>query len=416
VRVSAGARTPRSPRLDDIIGELEHRDATWLELFFDLVFVVAVAQLSLELVADTTATGFLHFILLFVPVWWAWVGFAFYATRFEYDDPLHRVLWLTAMLASAAMAVNIHEGFGSHAVAFAVSYAAVRTVLVVLYALARRRLPQSSDVARFLIVGYMLGAALWYASAFVDEPTRWYVWGLAMAIEALTPIAGNRTIGRGRVDPWHLPERFGLFMIIVLGESVAGVVAGVADVDWHVSTAFVAAFGFVAAASLWWSYFDFVQWSGRFGLLSSERSGALARDIYSYGHFPVAVGLTLLGAGTELAIVQTQEGSLDQSARWILCGGVALYLIAVSLIYSGMTRTWRAALWWPRLAVAALAVALAIAGEELKPVGLAGLLAAALIVHVVLETRTSQELSPPSDGPFGGVRVPAAFARAMMGQ
>jgi low temperature requirement protein LtrA len=411
----AAARLPLPPQLD-FGEEIEHRDATWLELFFDLVFVVAVAQLSHELVRDTDATGFLHFIVLFVPVWWAWVGFAFYASRFEYEDAIDRVLWLTAMLASAAMAVNIHEGFGSHAAAFAISYAAVRTVLVALYVLAGRRVPQAGEVTRFLIVGYAIGAALWYASALVDEPLRWYLWGMAMVIEGLTPIAGNRVIGRVRVHPWHLPERFGLFMIIVLGESVAGVVAGVADVDWHVSTAFVASFGFVAAASLWWSYFDFVQWSGRFGLLSTERSGALARDIYSYGHFPVAVGLTLLGAGTELAIMQTQEGSLDQSARWILCGGVALYLIAVSLIYSGMTRTWRAALWWPRLAVAALAVALALAGEGLEPVALAGLLAAALIVHVVLETRTSQELAPPSDGPFGGVRVPAAFARAMMGQ
>jgi low temperature requirement protein LtrA len=314
------------------------------------------------------------------------------------------------------MAVNIHDGFGSHAAAFAISYAAVRTALVALYVLGGRRAPEARGVTRFLITGYTIGAVLWYVSALVDDPLRWYIWGIAIAVEGLTPIAGNRVISRVRVHPWHLPERFGLFMIIVLGESVAGVVTGTADVDWHVSTAFVASFGFVAAATLWWSYFDFVQWSGRFGLLSSERSGALARDIYSYGHFPVAVGLTLLGAGTELAIVQTNDGSLDQAARWILCGGVALYLIAVSLIYSGMTRAWRAALWWPRVAVASIALALALLGEDLDPVVLAGVLAAALIVHVVLETRTAEELALPNDGPFGGVRVPAAFARAMMGE
>jgi low temperature requirement protein LtrA len=407
------ARLPLPPQLDE--AEMEHRDATWLELFFDLVFVVAVAQLSRELVHDTSATGFWHFLILFVPVWWAWVGFAFYATRFEYEDALHRVLWLTAMLASGAMAVNVHEGFGSHAAAFAVSYAAVRTVLVALYVLAGRRQPETREVTRFLITGFSLGALLWYASALVDEPLRWWIWGTAMLVEALVPIAGNRVIGRVRVHAWHLPERFGLFMIIVLGESVAGVVTGTTDVDWHVSTAMVASFGFVAAAALWWSYFDFVQWSGRFGLLSSERRGALARDIYSYGHFPVAVGLTMLGAGTELAIVQTHEGSLDQAARWILCGGIALYLVAVSLIYTGMTSGIRAALWWPRIAIAAFAVALAVLGRELDPALLVGLLAAGLVVHVVLETRSAEELAPPSDGPFGGVRIPAAFARALMG-
>jgi low temperature requirement protein LtrA len=412
--MSARAGLPSPPLLPGTAAEdVEHRHATWLELFFDLVFVVGVAELSHELVRDTSATGFLHFVILFVPVWWAWVGFTFYATRFESDDSLYRLLWLIAMLASAAMAVNVHDAFDGAAAAFAVSYAAVRTVLVVLYLIGRRREPAARDLSTYLALAFSIGAGFWYASAFVGEPLRFWLWGAGIAVEGLAPLLGNRILLRTTVHPWHLPERFGLFMIIVLGESIAGVVAGTADTDWHVNSAVVASAAFVAAASLWWSYFDFVAWSGRYGLLSSERRGVLARDIYSYGHFPVVVGLTLFGAGTELAIIETPHGSLTSGTRWALCGGVALYLISISLIYTGMTRSIRVAFWWPRATAALLAIGLAAVGEHLKPVVLVVALAAGLVAHLVLEIITAQELEQPVDGPFGGVRVPAAFAAAV---
>jgi low temperature requirement protein LtrA len=395
------------------VDDVEHRHATSLELFFDLVFVVAVAQLSHKLVSDHSAEGFLRFVAIFVPVWWAWVGFTFYATRYESDDALYRLMWLTAMLAAAAMAVSIPEAFGDDAAAFAISYAVVRTTLVILYLIARRRVPDAREASTYLATGFAAGALLWFASAFVDEPLRFWLWGAGMAIEILIPLFGGRFLSRATVHPWHLPERFGLFMIIVLGESVAAVVVGTAGVDWHWDSAVVACLAFVAAASIWWSYFDFTAWSGSFGLLSSEHRARLARDIYSYGHFPVVVGLTMLGAGTELAIEATGHGHLESGARWALCGGVALYLITISLFYTGMTRTVRAGLWWPRLGAASLAIALAVGGGDLDPVLLVGLLAAGLVAHLVLEILTAEVLDEPSDGPFGGVRVSAAFAQSM---
>jgi low temperature requirement protein LtrA len=409
------SRPPALPPLLAGVGvdDVEHRHTTSLELFFDLVFVVAVAQLSHKLVTDTSLEGFLRFVALFVPVWWAWVGFTFYATRFESDDAIYRLLWLTAMLAAAAMAVSIPEAFGDDAATFAISYATVRVVLVVLYLIARRRVPEGRQLSTFLATGFAIGTLPWITSAFVDEPLRFWLWGAGMAIEGLIPLLGSRVLARTTVHPWHLPERFGLFMIIVLGESVAAVVVGTAGVDWHWDSAVVAIFAFVAAASIWWSYFDFTAWSGSFGLLSSEHRGRLARDIYSYGHFPVAVGLTMLGAGTELAIEETSHGSLSSGARWALCGGVALYLVAISLIYTGMTRTIRTALWWPRLGAAGLAVGLVVAGEDLDPVLLVGLLSAGLVAHLVLEILTAEVFDEPRDGPFGGVRVSAAFAHAM---
>jgi low temperature requirement protein LtrA len=393
--------------------DIEHRHATSLELFFDLVFVVAVAQLSHKLVTDHTVEGFLRFVAIFVPVWWAWVGFTFYAGRFERDDAIDRLLWLTAMLAAAAMSVSIPQAFGDDATAFAIAYATVRGVLVVLYLIARRREPEGREISTFLATGFAIGTLPWFASAFVGEPLRFWLWGIGVSIEILIPLLGGRFLSRATVHPWHLPERFGLFMIIVLGESVAAVVVGTAGVDWHWDSAVVACLAFVAVASIWWSYFDFTAWSGSFGLLQSEDSGRLARDIYSYGHIPVVVGLTMLGAGTELAIEATPHGHLASGARWALCGGVAIYLITISLIYTGMTRTIRAGLWWPRLSAVALALALAVVGGGIDPVLLMGLLAAGLVAHLVLEILTAEVFDEPRDGPFGGVRVSAAFAQAM---
>ena len=166
VTVADDLTAPRP--LDEVDG---HRHSTWLELFFDLVFVAALAQLSLDVVNDPTAGGFLEFVALFVPVWWAWVGFTFYASRFEREDAVDRILWLTAMLAVAALAVSIDDPFHAHAVAFALSHASVRTVLVALYVLARLRDAAARELSAFLLVGFALGSSLWWASAFVPEPT-----------------------------------------------------------------------------------------------------------------------------------------------------------------------------------------------------------------------------------------------------
>jgi low temperature requirement protein LtrA len=148
------------------------------------------------------------------------------------------------------------------------------------------------------------------------------MWGAAMCIGVvLTPLLSTRSLAQTPVSATHVPERFGLFMIIVLGESVLAVVAGTAGTDWQPMAVLVAVGGFACGAALWWSYFDFASRVARGGLLRSIRSGTLARNIYSWGHFPIAVGLTLLGVGTELAIRDASGGTLGPAARWALCGG-----------------------------------------------------------------------------------------------
>src|SRR5437016_2114630 len=151
--------------------QTEERHASWLELFFDLVFVVAITELSRELVADHSAGGFLRFAALFFPVFVAWQGYMAYADRFDTDDVLFRAAYFAAMLAIAAMAVLIGDvARGHHSAQFAVAYVCLRSFMLVLYARAWRAVPEARPLIRFYGVGYSVGAAMWLASLALDPP------------------------------------------------------------------------------------------------------------------------------------------------------------------------------------------------------------------------------------------------------
>jgi low temperature requirement protein LtrA len=243
-------RPPRLRRADDAASEERH--ASWLELFFDLVFVVAIAQLAQELVRDHSLGGFAIFAALFLPVFIAWQGFTFYADRFDTDDVLFRVLMLVAMLAIAALAVQIPEvATGQQDAGFVIAYVTLRSLLIALYLRARRHVPEARPLIDRYAGGYALSVAIWLGSLLVDPPARYVLWGVGLAIEYAMPVLAQRLHHRLPVDPSHVPERFALFTIIVLGESVVAVALGTADEDWRLASAATAALGFAAVACLW---------------------------------------------------------------------------------------------------------------------------------------------------------------------
>jgi low temperature requirement protein LtrA len=299
-------------------GEHDERHASWLELFFDLVFVVAIAQLAQELARDHSLGGFATFAGLFLPVFIAWQGFTFYADRFDSDDVLFRAVMLAAMLAIAALAVQIPDvAAGRHDGGFVVAYVTLRSLLVALYL----RIP---------------------------------------------------------VDPSHVPERFALFTIIVLGESVVAVALGTADTDWRAASATTAALGFVAVACLWWVYFD----RGMAGGLSS-RDGSM--QIYTRIHIPLLAALTAVGAGVHMLIEEAATGDAQAGAAWALDGGAALYLLCLT-VAQYVTDRGADALGARALAGVAL-VALAALLGALTPVSLVACSSAALLALVVYEIR-----------------------------
>lgn len=280
----------KPPRLRPGPGaEEKERSASWLELFFDLVFVVAIAQLALVLSDDPSLAGLGRFVLLFAPIWWAWLGYTVYADRFDADDVAFRVLMLAGMLAVAGLAVAVPEAFVGGSLPFALCYIANRLVLIFMYLRVSRSVPEARRVARFLNGAYAGGTALWLVSLLFPEPVRFIFWAAAILLEASIPLAFRRVMVSVPFHATHLPERFGLFTIIVLGESLVAVVIGLGDVDWGLRTGWIAVAGFLAAGALWWVYFDCFE--------GVDISGGPIPRTFIYGHLPIAVGLTGLGVG-----------------------------------------------------------------------------------------------------------------------
>src|SRR5438067_3192380 len=191
------------------VGESGDRHASWLELFFDLVFVVAITELSHQLVLDHSLGGFLRFAGLFVPVFVAWQGFMAYADRFDSDDLAFRVAYFAAMLAVAAMAVLIDDvARGANSAGFVVAYVCLRVFMLALYGRAWRAVPAARPLIRRYGSGYSVGVAIWLASLAFDNPYRYVVWGIALALELSLPPLSTRIHRLVPTHGSHLPERW----------------------------------------------------------------------------------------------------------------------------------------------------------------------------------------------------------------
>jgi low temperature requirement protein LtrA len=385
----AGAPTFRlePPRLRTTSDPLEERHATWFELYFDLVFVVAVGELATALARDPSAAVFARFAGLFVIVSWAWAGFTLYANRFDTDDLIYRLAKSGAMLAIAALAINIHlvmRGDGG-TVEFALAYSAVRALLVALYIRARRYVGgRGGDLIDRYIASFSFTTGLWLLSAFVPEPYRVLLWGLAIAIDLTTPPVAWRPLAGAPVVISHLTERFGIFFIIVLGEAVTGVVTGVAGFEFDLESGAAAGMCFAIALILWWIYFDLADTSvvGR-GMLGL---------VFPYSHFPLLAGVAAFGAGTKLAITTATAPGLAAGARWALAGGIAAFALSLSILHLGAEWTsFRDRTFIGRLGLATLAIALAAFGGGIAPAAFVGVIAAGALAQLLLEALTEEE-------------------------
>lgn len=363
-------RTLRSDEGDD-------RRATWLELFFDLVFVAAVGQLANALTSEPTTVRFFEFLGLFVPVWWAWMGFTFYANRFDTDDLLYRLLTLVAMFGVAVVATTVPSVFRGDTVLFPSAYVAVRLVLLVLYARASRHVREARALARTFLVAFGFAVAVWLVSLAFPAPWSYVLWGLALAVELGTPIPAWRLLRDVPIHPRHIPERFGLLTLIVLGESVLAVVLGVSKVSWVAGSTAVAAAGFLVAASIWWIYFDFLDEE------AITARGLVGGLTYTYVHYFVVAGLAALGAGVKLAVLAAGGEHRYDDTGWIVSAGLALAMIGLAAVQLVTGPTLLDTDVLLRLATAALALLLIPLG--LSPLTVVVVLAAVLVAQVAYE-------------------------------
>lgn len=366
------------PRLRTLEDEGDERRATWLELFLDLVFVVAIAQLAAGIGDAASARDLLILAGLFVPVWWAWVGFTFYADRFDTDDGPHRLLVFAGMFAVAGLASTIPEAYSGDTRGFALAYAVTRLVVVVLNCRAWWYLPESRPLLNVYIPAFTLSAGLFAASILVDTPARYVLWAVALAVDLGTPLLSAERIRAVPIHTSHIPERVGLLTIIVFGETVLAVVLGTGTVTWTLESGLVAALGFAAAAGIWWLYFDFLDT----GVV--QRSIA-AGQVYLFAHIPLLIGLTAMGVGVKLAIKAVERSELPAGAAWSLAGGVALLLAAMAVIQVVSVPTGYDPDVGVRLTASVVALGIGAFGTGLGPVGFTGLVAGLIVLVLVVE-------------------------------
>jgi len=312
----------------------QSRRASWLELFFDLIFVAAVAQVSAPLSLDYTLHGLVRFALMFLLIWWAWLGHTMYSSRFDSDDVLHRVLTFIQMFAAAAMAANAKAAFDSRdSAGFGAAYAVLRTVQAIQYFRARK-VRDTRKLTTLCAFGFGVAAIAWAVAAIVPVPTRFYLWAGALLVDLSTPWLAGRYTDKFPPHPEHLPERFGLFTIILLGESVAAVMRGMESQEsWPISAAISAISGLGLAYGYWWWYFDGVKGAAERPIKS--RRSIKAFHVWVYVHFPLYLSIAVVGVGVEHVISLPAGSHLQREDSLILV--LAALLVAMMLDIVGLT-------------------------------------------------------------------------------
>ena len=378
----------RPLRLRYIAGE-PGRKVTWLELFFDLAFVAAVAKVGSPLADDYSFPGLCRYAFLFFLIWWAWSGHSTFATRFDTDDAIQRALTLVQIFVVAVMAVNAKDGLDSRSSAgFAAAYAIVRFLLVAQY-LRARAIPESRRLTTAFAIGIGAAAVCWLVSAIVPPPARYWLWAIALLVDVATPIATAHLTVQAPPDAAHLPERYGLFTIILLGESLVAIMQGMESQDgWSVSAALSAFLGMLFAFLVWWWYFDGAHAAAERTIRS--RRDARAFMLWSFAHLPLYLGIAVAGVGLEHIVKIATRGHLHGSEVVILCAAVSLLMLALTAIGASAELAHRRrghgrrTAW--QLAIALVPLAIVPVGATLPLVALVGILTACCWLQVLVAT------------------------------
>ena len=299
-----------------------------LELFFDLVFVLALTQCTALMADEPTWTGVGKGMLILGVLWWAWVGYAWLTSVVEPEETLVRFAIFGAMAAMLVVSLSIPQAFGDWGLLFAVAYAIVRLGQIALFALASRDDPR---LRHSLITGLawstVVGSGLLVAAAFADGALQGALWTLALAIDLAGPLLFG--VEGWRLEPGHFAERHGLIIIIALGESIVAIGVG-AEFGLDAGVVTAAVLGVAIAAALWWLYFDIVALVAERRLVNAapgRERNAIARDSFSYLHLPMVAGIVLLALGLKTALAHVGD-ALHAVPAFALLGGTALYLLA----------------------------------------------------------------------------------------
>jgi len=357
------------------------------ELLWDLVFVFAVTQVTTLLYNDLSWTGFGRAMLVLALVWWAWSGFVWATNDLDPNDLPVRGALFVALILTFIVALSLPMAFGEEGTVFAFAYAGVRLVHFGLYVESSRRGGASLAAIAGFGATVAIGMALLVVGSLVGDSARTWLWLLAAAIDYAGPAWLTRARLRGirQVAVSHFAERYSLFIIICLGESIIAIGIGAAHRDLNTELAAAVTLALLVTIGLWWAYFDRVAWEAEDKLAAHEEPVLAAADAYSYLHLLLVSGIIVSAIGLKASVGHSAE-PLSEGARLALCGGVALYLgghIAFGLRLVGELSVAKAI-------AAGACMAVFIVAAESPAWATVGTLAGVLALLVVSEHRRAQ--------------------------
>jgi low temperature requirement protein LtrA len=379
----------RTPLLTAVMREGER--VTPLELFFDLVFVLALTQCTTLIAHTPTWEGILKGLLVLGMLWWAWCGYAWLTSVIDPEEGTVRLAMFASMAALLVAALCVPGAFGSEALLFACAYGVVRAAHILLFTIASREDPELRHSVAGLAYSTAIAVGLLFVAAFTDDALQLGLWGLALVLD----MGGPFLFGADgwKLVPGHFAERHGLIVLIALGESIVALGVG-AKTELDVGIVAAAVLGVVVAAALWWVYFDVTAIVAE-RRLSQTKEGRerneLARDSYSYLHFLMVAGIALLAVGLKRTL-EDVGAPLKLVPAAALLGGAALYLLAhVAFRLRNMHTLSRRRLVCSMVLIALVPVTVSLEISSLAALGVLAAILAALILYEALRYADARE-------------------------
>jgi low temperature requirement protein LtrA len=375
----------RTARISAVLRSEER--VTPLELFFDLVFVLALTQCTALMADNPTWEGLAQGLLVLGMLWWSWVGYSWFTSVVDPEEGIVRFAIFGAMAALLVVALCVPEAFGDLGLLFACAYALVRGGQLILFVVASRDDPELRRSVVGLAIGTATGVSLLIAASFADGALQGALWALALLLDMGEPfVFGSEG---WKLAPRHFVERHGLIVIIALGESIVAIGAG-AEVGVDAGVVAAAVLGMALAAALWWLYFDIVALVAERRLshaAQGREQNEIARDSFSYLHFPMIAGIVLVALGLKKTLGDVEE-PLKLVPAVATLGGTALYLLAhVAFRWRNVHRFNGA-----RLLCALAMLALIPVATELPALATLAIVTAALAALIAYETAHFAEL------------------------
>jgi low temperature requirement protein LtrA len=372
------------------------KSVTAVELFFDLVFVFAIAQLSHSLLENLTIFGALRTLLLFIAVWWVWIFTTWVTNWLDTNHVAVRLMLFGLMVAGLVLSTSLPEAFGERGMQFALAYVTMQVgrSLFMLYALSGQ---DSANLWNFrrITVWLALAAVFWIAGGLASGDGRWMLWTAALAIEFIAPLTGFRVPGLGKsttsdwdVEARHMSERCGLFVIIALGEIITLTGATFARTHWEAPKVEVFLLSVVTCIAMWWIYFNIGAERATRRFAASDDPGRIAHIAYTYIHLPIIAGIVAAAAGTEL-LLEHPADTLSHHTVPVLTAAMSLFLFGEFLFKKSTAGRWPPS----HMAGLAAVAALAVFGDRLSPVQFAAASAALLVTVAAWESISLRNLA-----------------------